>query len=144
MMDHLKQQVKKSNSRLSTLLPILLIFGLFPYGWLADKWPAFDRFTGFIFETEAAHVAGHVALFVLLATAVLILFPRLRRSPSLFFGIVISIAILQEYFQLISFKNRPVKAADIFDLAVDLLAAAVIFIFFHIRLKQETAKTAQR
>lgn len=144
MMNHLKQQVKKSNGRLGILFLILLIFGLFPYGWLADKWPAFDRFTGFVFETEAAHIAGHVALFVLLATAVLTLFPRLRRNPSLFFGIMLWIAVLQEYFQLISFKNRPVKAADIFDLAVDLLAASVIFIFFYIQMKRESAKIAQR
>lgn len=140
-MIHLKQQFKKSNGsgRLMTIFPLLIFFSLFPYGWLADKWPAFDRFTGFIFGTEAAHVAGHVGLFVLLGTAVLILFPRLLKNPPLYFGIILGIAILQEYFQLISFKNRPVIAADIFDLVVDLLAAGLVLIIFNQRLKQETS-----
>jgi MFS family permease len=141
MMIHLKQQFKKSNGSgwLIAIFPLLIFFSLFPYGWLADKWPAFDRFTGFIFASEAAHVAGHVGLFVLLGTAVLTLFPRLRQNPSLYIGIILWIAILQEYFQLISFKNRPVMMADIFDLAVDLLAAGIVFIIYKQRIYQEAA-----
>lgn len=143
-MNHLKQPFKKSNGWLITSFPLFLALALFPYGWLADKWPAFDRFTGFIFGTEAAHVAGHVGLFVLLGTAVLTLFPKLQRNPIMYFGIIAWIGVVQEYLQLASFKNRPVMAADIFDLVVDLLAAGVVFFILQQRRTTNTHENRAR
>lgn len=130
-MVHLKHHPAKSNGWLLAGLVGLIAVALFPYGWLADNWPTFDRFTGFIFASEAAHVAGHVGLFVLLGTAVLVIFPRLLRQPVLYISIILSLGMVQEFLQLVSFKHRPVAVNDLFDLAVDLLAAGVVFIVFN-------------
>lgn len=132
-MVHLKHHNFKSNSWLLAGLVGLVAAALFPYGWLATHWPTFDRFTGFIFGSEAAHVAGHVGLFALLGTAVLLIFPSWRRRPSLYFGLIIVIGIVQEFLQIVSFKHRPIAANDLFDLAVDLLAAGVVFVVFQRR-----------
>ncbi|MBL1130056.1 MAG: hypothetical protein D8M54_16365 [Chloroflexi bacterium] len=141
-MVHLKQHTSKSNGWLLAGLAVFTAVALFPYGWLADNWPTFDRFTGLIFGSEAAHVAGHVGLFVLLGTAVLLIFPRWRQRPALYFGLIATMGIVQEFLQIVSFKHRPVAANDLFDLAVDLLAAGVVFVgFIHFeRLREwETA-----
>jgi len=116
----------------------LIAMALFPYGWLAANWPTFDRFTGFIFASEKAHVAGHVGLFVLLGTALLVIFPRWQQRPVLYVSIILSLGVVQEFLQLISFKHRPVAGNDIFDLAVDLLAAGVVFIVLNQRRRGET------
>lgn len=116
----------------------LVAMALFPYGWLAANWPTFDRFTGFIFASETAHIAGHVGLFMLLGTAVLVIFPRLQRRPVFYVSIILSLGVVQEILQLVSFKHRPVAGNDIFDLAVDLLAAGVIFIVLKHRRKGAT------
>ncbi|HRQ38486.1 MAG TPA: hypothetical protein PLD25_11275 [Chloroflexota bacterium] len=108
---------------------------LFPYGWLAANWPTFDRFTGFIFGSETAHVAGHVVLFGLLGTAVLLIFPRWRQQPFLYFCLMAVIGFIQEFLQIVSFKHRPVAVNDLFDLAVDLLAAGVVFVGFRRMLR---------
>ncbi len=111
----------------------LVVVALFPYGWLAENWPAFDRFTGFIFGSEVAHVAGHVGLFILLGTAVLLIFPWLQARPTLYFCLIAILGITQEFLQIVSFKHRPMAANDLFDLAVDLLAAGVVFVVFQRR-----------
>lgn len=136
-MVHLKHHHFKSNSWLLAGLVGLVAAALFPYGWLATHWPTFDRFAGFIFGSEAAHVAGHVGLFVLLGTAVLLIFPgwRQRRTrsgfgPFLYFGLMAVIGFIQEFLQIVSFKHRPIAANDLFDLTVDLLAAGVVFVVF--------------
>jgi hypothetical protein len=130
-MVHLKHHNFKSNSRLLAGLAGLVVVVLFPYGWLAENWPIFDRFTGFIFGSEAAHVAGHVGLFMLLGTAVLLIFPRLKQRPYLYFSLMAGMGMVQEFLQIVSFKHRPVAANDLFDLVVDLLAAGIVFIVFN-------------
>lgn len=129
-MVHLKHHTSKSNGWLLVGLVGLVAAALFPYGWLAENWPTFDRFTGFIFGSEAAHVAGHVGLFALLGTVVLLLIPQWQQRPHLYFGLIAILGIAQEFLQIVSFKHRPVAANDLFDLAVDLLAAGVVFVGF--------------
>ncbi|MBX3058741.1 MAG: hypothetical protein KF770_19920 [Anaerolineae bacterium] len=136
-MVHLKHHTSKSNGWLLAGLVGLVAAALFPYGWLAAHWPTFDRFTGFIFGSEAAHVAGHVGLFVLLGTAVLLIFPRWRQrrtlsgfGPFLYFGLMTVLGVTQEFLQIVSFKHRPIAPNDLFDLAVDLLAAGVVYVGF--------------
>lgn len=126
-MVYVKQHLSKNNRWRPAALLTLMAAILFPYGWLAATWPTFDWLTGLIFGSEAAHIAGHVGLFMLLGTAVLTIFTRLRMQPMVYFGLITCLGVMQELLQLTTFKHRPVGASDLFDLAVDLLAAGVVF-----------------
>lgn len=117
---------RKMHFRISLGLLALLLLVLFPYGWLAAEWPIFDRLFGLWFGSEVAHVLGHASLFVLLGTAVLGWCPRLSRQPVLYLLLMAGAGLGQETLQLISFKHRPPMMNEIFDLAVDLLAAGLV------------------
>ncbi len=129
-MVYVKHHISKNNRWQPAGLVILIAAILFPYGWLADVWPTFDRLTGFIFGSEVAHIAGHVGLFALLGTAVLTMFARLRTQPMVYFSLITCLGVMQELLQLTTFKHRPIGASDLFDLAVDLLAAVLVFIMW--------------
>jgi len=114
------------------LLPgLLLLVGaaLFPYGLIGEMLPwangLFDRFSSL-----TAHVVGHAGLFMLLGTAVLITFPRLRTYPRLYLGAMLLLGGLQEVLQLVGFKHRSLMFDDFFDVGVDVLAALLVWLIF--------------
>lgn len=122
------------------LLPLLALV-LFPYGWLANAWPLFDRFVEQVFRTEVAHVLGHLGSFFGLGLLLLQLWPRLAARPWLFFPLLLSLGMMQELLQLLSFKHRFVTGADLFDLIVDLAGAALALHVWR-RLAQEESYAA--
>ena len=131
----LKQQAFTTNvfnkPRWVWLLLAGLVGGaLFPYGWLADVSPTFERGLEWVFRSDAAHVVGHLFIFGLLATAVLLLFPGLRKRPFLFYALILILGLAQEALQLISFKHHFFSSGELFDLAVDLCSATAVFLFF--------------
>ena len=108
---------------------LLLLVGaaLFPYGLLGEALPwvnglFFDRFSSL-----AAHVVGHMGLFALVGTAVLLTFPRLLAHPRGYLGVMLLLGILQEAFQIIGFKHRGLVFDDFFDVGVDMLAAVLVW-----------------
>lgn len=104
----------------------LLALALFPFGWLAEQWAWVDRIATFLFATEAAHAVGHATIFALVGTALLTLFPALRRRPLAYLALVLLVAVAQEGFQLL-YKGRGVAINDITDIGTDLVAAGVVF-----------------
>jgi hypothetical protein len=141
-MVHVKQDITKNNGWLAVGLISLLAIGLFPYGWLANNWPLFDQVTSLLFGLEAAHVVAHAGLFAGLGTAVLLIFPRVRQYPGMYFGIMIVVGMVQEFLQLTTFKHRPAGFGELFDLLVDLLAAGLVFVLWH-RKSAATREKAQ-
>ncbi|MEM7113616.1 MAG: hypothetical protein AAF614_14350 [Chloroflexota bacterium] len=115
------------------LLLALVAIALFPYGWLAEASPLFDRFLTWIFHTDAAHVVGHAFIFVLLGTAVLKIHPPLRQKPLLYFTIILLLGLAQESFQLISFKHRWFGMGELLDLSVDMVSATIVYWIYRIR-----------
>ncbi len=132
-----RTQSKPTNSYL-VILGLLIFIGLavVPYGWVANQLPLFARVTNFLFKTELAHVIGHSAIFALMGTAVLHIFPKLMAYPTVYFGLMGMIGIAQEALQLLSFKHRPVSGDDLFDLAVDMLAATAVYFFIKRRVQK--------
>ncbi|MBP6471661.1 MAG: hypothetical protein KBE23_22085 [Chloroflexi bacterium] len=113
------------------LLPgllLLLAAALFPYGLIGEALPwvnglFFDRFSSL-----AAHVVGHMGLFALVGTAVLLTFPRLLTHPRIYLGVMLLLGVLQEAFQIIGFKHRGLVFDDFFDVGVDMLAALLVWL----------------
>ncbi|MEZ4512759.1 MAG: hypothetical protein R3C62_12850 [Chloroflexota bacterium] len=112
------------------LLAGLVSGALFPYGWLADISPTFERGLAWVFRSDAAHVVGHLFVFGLLATAVLVLFPGLKKRPFPFYALILTLGLAQEALQLISFKHHFFSSGELFDLVVDLCSATAVFLFF--------------
>lgn len=110
------------------LLAGLVGGALFPYGWLADVSPTFERGLEWVFRSDAAHVVGHLFIFGLLATAVLILFPGLKKRPFLFYALILTLGLAQEALQLLSFKHHFFSSGELFDLVVDLCSATAVFL----------------
>lgn len=128
--------MKQHLTRPLSLLIVLLAIALFPFGWLAEVWPLFDRFTGFLFASEAAHAVGHSLIFALIGTALLVAFPALRGRFGLYMLIIGLVGIGQESFQLL-YKNRPVVLNDVTDLGTDLVAAGVVWGLWYIGTQQQ-------
>ncbi len=129
---------KPPPSLFKLLLPLaaaLLLFGMFPFGWLAEQWPALDQLLSLLFGTTMAHVAGHFGLFVLLGSAVLLLFPLFLRHPAAYFALMLAFGLFQEFLQLVSFKQRPIVFDDLFDVAVDLAGALVALLLVRLFAK---------
>lgn len=112
------------------MLAGLVSGALFPYGWLADISPKFERGLEWVFRSDAAHVVGHLLVFGLLATAVLLLFPGLRKRPFLFYTLILTLGLAQEGLQLLSFKHHFFSSGELFDLGVDFCSATAVYLFF--------------
>ena len=112
-----------------TPLLIIIVLGLFPYGWLAAHWQRFDAFTGALFPTALAHAIGHTSLFIIMGAALLAFFPKLRQQPLAFFGIMLLLGLCQEAFQL-AYKQRPLEFDELRDLITDMLGSLVAWLWF--------------
>jgi hypothetical protein len=107
------------------LLAGLIAFILFPLGWLGAQWPAFGSVLDVVFATDAAHMAGHAALFTLLGTLTLARFPALLERRWLYASLLLA-GVGQECFQLL-YKQRGLAFDDGRDLVVDLLGLAIAY-----------------
>ena len=116
---------------------LLALTAVFPFGWLAHQWPAFHTVMYFIFRGESAHVIGHFLLMGAVGTAVLLIFPQLRRRAAVYFAIMLAFGMSQEVLQLLSYKKRPFMGADLFDIVVDLIGATIVFALFWIITAQQ-------
>lgn len=105
----------------------LMAVALFPYGLLVQVSPAVS---GVMWQYRATiyHVIGHLAVFTVLGTAVLLTFPRWRYRPRLYLAVMLLLGVVQEFLQLVGFKHRGLMADDFFDVAVDILAASVVYL----------------
>lgn len=127
--------------RRPVLLPLLVMAAgaLFPFGWLGQRWPAFDDWLALVFASEFAHAAGHAAIFLGLGLAVLAAWPALRQQPGRYTALLLAAAIGQELFQLL-YKARPAGADELRDLAVDALAIAAAFVLARIVARPEVPR----
>lgn len=124
------------------LAGLLLLVGaaLFPYGLIP-----FDRLLSFspalrheiyhLFAAWQAHVVGHAAIFMVIGTAVLLRFPSLLQRPKSYVGLMLALGVLQEFFQIVGFKHRPIVFDDIFDVLVDLTGALLVFMALRLASK---------
>lgn len=128
---NLKQREQKSNiGQRPSLIFALFLFvatALFPFGWLATVWPGFSDVADFIFGTQLSHIIGHFAVFVLMGTGVLLIFPRLQRRFWLYFGLMLLLGFIQEFLQIASFKHIIPALDELLDLTMDMLGALTIF-----------------
>ncbi len=127
---------KPQNKSLGTQRPYLILAlilliatALFPFGWLATVWPGFSVVTNFIFGTEIAHIIGHFAVFGLMGSGVLLLFPSLRQRFWLYLGLMFLLGVIQEFLQIASFKHIIPAFDEVLDLTMDMLGAATVFYF---------------
>ena len=116
---------------------VLALTAVFPFGWLETKWPLFGAIMYHVFGAERAHVIGHFVLMGAVGTAVLLVFPRLRHRPAVYFTIMLGFGLAQELLQLLSYKKRPFTGAEWFDIAIDLIGAAVVLIVFRIVTRRQ-------
>ncbi len=105
----------------------MIAVALFPYGLLTQVSPAV-RVVVWQYRATVYHVIGHLTVFAVLGTAVLLTFPQLRHRPRLYLALMFLLGVLQEFFQLVGFKHRFLVADDFFDVAVDILAASVVYL----------------
>lgn len=140
MLNHKRHPIK-INPRYGWIAGLFFFIGLAmtPYGWAAARWPGFGFVVDGLFSAEWAHVVGHMGLFALLATAVLSLFPSLKKQPALFFLIFTFLAFLQEGLQLVTFKHRPIIFDDLFDLAVDMAAVTAVYLIVRYSQKKKVS-----
>ena len=149
MQNSLQQQNNfKLNSRwLLVGLLILVGVALFPYGLIP-----FDRLLSFsptlrhdfyhLSATWQAHVVGHAAIFFVIGMAVLLRFSSLLYRPKLYFGLMVTLGILQEFFQIIGFKHRGLVFDDFFDVFVDLTGALIVFLLLRLIVKISAGETS--
>ena len=121
------QIYQNKNVKLLAVVAMLLGIVLFPYGWLANNWWVMRWIEDTFFEAEWSHWLGHVLMYGALGTAVLIVFPQLLNRPRYYFGLLFAIGFIQETLQLITFKHHFFRRNELFDLAVDMLAAGAVF-----------------
>ena len=134
---NLKQREQKSNMRQRPFLILALILfiaaALFPFGWLATVWPEFRTVVNFIFGTQLAHIIGHFTIFMLMGTAVLLIFPSLRQRFWLYLGLMLLLGIVQEFLQIATVKHIIPALDELLDLSTDLLGASAAFYFMGIK-----------
>ena len=111
---------------------LLAITAVFPFGWLETQWPLFGAIMYHVFGAEMAHVIGHFVLMGAVGTAVLLIFLLLCRRPAVYFAIMLGFGLAQEILQLLSYKKRPFAGGELFDIVIDLLGAAAVFVLFRI------------
>lgn len=122
---------------LFTFPVVILFITLFPFGWLAQQWPAFDAITGWLFPEPWGHFFGHLTIFLLVGLSLLLAFSKLRTSPWVYALLIAAIAIGQEFFQLL-YKRRPIVLNDITDLIPDLLGAIIAWLLIHILVTRKS------
>lgn len=125
------KQTQPTLFRPKWLLPgLLLLVGaaLFPYGLIGEALPWVNGLFFNRFSSLAAHVVGHMGLFALVGTAVLLTFPRLLTQPRVYLGVMLLLGVLQEALQIIGFKHRGLVFDDFFDVGVDMLAALLVWL----------------
>jgi len=112
-------------------LGLLLLVGaaLFPYGLVEEMLPWMNGLFA-RFNSVTAHVVGHMGLFALVGTAVLLAFPHLLKQPRLYLGGMLLLGILQEVLQIVGFKHRLPVFDDFFDVGVDVFAALLVWFMF--------------
>ena len=128
-MINLKHRNGKSNRRNWFILAtaVLIALALTPYGLVAEQVPAFSYVVDVLFSSQLAHFVGHMGIFMVMGTAVLLVFPKLQQKPQVYFPLMAVLAFLQEFLQIITFKNRPVNGSDIFDFVTDMVAATITY-----------------
>jgi hypothetical protein len=114
------------------LLAVLLAGMLFPFGLLAEHWPAFGGWADAVFPNEPAHWVGHAAIFAAVGLALLRMWPALLRHPARYAAIILLGGLGQELLQR-SYKGLRVSGNDLLDLCVDLAAAAAVFVLARMR-----------
>jgi hypothetical protein len=108
-------------------LLLCAFFVIFPLGWLAEVWPEFGRWLGWVFATAWAHAIGHGLIFALAGMLLLLVFPGLRTRAGLYYVLMSAAALLQESFQLL-YKQRPPVFDDGRDLLTDLIGLTIAFL----------------
>lgn len=125
----------RDRTNLLLLLAALLAGALFPFGWLAEQWPAFGDWVYAVFPNDAAHWAGHAAIFGALGAAALTIWPTLLRRPARYAALILAFALAQELMQR-SYKGLRINRDDLLDLCVDVAAAAVVFAVARLRARR--------
>ena len=127
------QNFNYNQNNLRKSLPKLFVLGLImmalvPYGWATQYSAKASYVVNILLGGEMAHIVGHFLIFFVLGTAVIVIMPRLKNHPTLYLGLMFIIGLLQEFLQLATFKMRGFAFAEVFDLTIDLLGAALAFI----------------
>lgn len=125
---HFNDHRNKLRKRLPIYAVVVLIgLAMVPYGWAAGYSSKASLIVYGVLGGAMTHIIGHFMLFALMGTAVSLLLPRLLKHPTLYFGLIFLLGVLQEFLQLVTFKQRPISFDDVFDVAVDLTGAAVAY-----------------
>jgi hypothetical protein len=111
-------------SRFWTLVWVLGI--LFPMAWLGRLWPAFGRGFDLVFAADWMHVVMHGFLYLVLGILlVLALRPSSIRTYAWLFGLILCVGMLHEGIQLLAAGARPGWGAEMLDVSIDMLGAAL-------------------
>ncbi len=124
-----QNNIRKSLPKVAVLM--LILMALVPYGWATQYSATAHYVIDHLLGGEPAHIVGHFLLFMLMGTAVLVIFPRLKQHPTLYFSLILFIGLVQELLQLVTFKMHAFSLAELFDLMVDLLGAGLAFVLLH-------------
>ena len=138
-MINLKHRNGKSNTRNWFILgtAVLIVLALTPYGLVAEWFPAFSYLVDVLFSSQLAHFVGHMGIFVVMGTAVLLALPKLQQKPRYYFLLMSVLAILQEFLQIITFKHRPINGSDVFDFVTDVTAATITYCVIKLYFSKE-------
>lgn len=117
--------------RLLVLVGLFVLAALFPYGWLADQWPAFGAGFNAVFGSELGHLIGHSGIFFSAGLGLLWVAPALRARLPLFLGILLGLGIAQEGIQLV-YKGFAPGRAELFDLLTDVTAGFVAWVLVRV------------
>jgi hypothetical protein len=117
-------------------LGVIIAVVLFPFGWLAELWPALNLFTGSLFPSVVEHAIGHSLIFFLLGCVLLISFPQLRSRPGIYLLIMLCFALGQEAFQL-AYKQRPLVFDEFRDIVTDTIGAGTAYLMVQAYLKHK-------
>ena len=110
-----------NKQRLLILAALFVGAALFPYGWLADQWPAFGAGFNAVFGSELGHLIGHSGIFFGAGLGLLWVAPTLRARLPLFLALILGLGVAQEGIQLV-YKGFAPGRAELFDLCTDVAA----------------------
>ena len=106
------------------IVACLVTLVVLPHQWLAGQWAAFASVFN-PFCLNVGHTAGHLLVFAVLSTALVLAVPALRRRAWLLVPLILLIGIGQECAQLIH-KQRLPGPDEAHDLSMDLIAAGSV------------------